>query len=697
MATNNLVYSIVAKANPAAKGLNKIADALDRIANVGKEARDTLEGVIPGNVSVEIKKTTNSVKQAGNHAKSATGKFAMFAASIKRVAFYRAIRTALKEVTQAFREGTNNLVLYSQALGNVDSARASGTMNEFATTALYVKNTLGAALMPILQALVPIVTAIANAFVAAANAINQFFHALKGEGVFTKAKKYAVEYADALGGAAGAAKELKKQIFGFDELNIFNSPNAGGGGGGASGLDYSKMFEEAELTGIFAKIRDVINKNLGEDFNAKFKLNFSEFFVEWKGLNKEQIAKKILTGFYGLAGGIVGFAIGGPMGAIVGSLLGVTLGTYISTMDFNGDGKLDNNEIATALKDVALTLTGAAIGWAVGGPGGALLGASLAAGMTVLFKTFYPKAATDVSSEIGEMLRIVAGGLTGAAIGWVVGGPGGALLGASIGASLTAMITWFAPKAGTKLEEGAFLGLLVSTLIAIINPTGTLFVANMNILAITALAAVTLAVSSILTDAGYKTSQDKFIALLAETIGIIVGAVAGASLLAFTPLAGALVGITVGATLTLVITKVFQNYTPQSKRELEQMGQRVNLQAAANYRGSPSSSTTPVKPTIFKAEAEGGIVPSGTYFYAGEAGPELIGTVGSKTNVTNQDQFTAGMEDIMDNTNTVILQAAQALIQAVKEIPATTVTIGDRDIVNAYDRGKSLAGGSLVV
>ena len=99
----------------------------------------------------------------------------------------------------------------------------------------------------------------------------------------------------------------------------------------------------------------------------------------------------------------------------------------------------------------------------------------------------------------------------------------------------------------------------------------------------------------------------------------------------------------------------------------------------------------------YERRASGGSVDTGTFFLAGESGPELVGQVGHKTTVTNQDQFTAGMEGIMDNTNTVILQAAQALISAIQNKDMTAVvSIGDRQVVSAYDRGKRLAGASLV-
>ena len=696
MADNGIAFEIVSKVNPAVKAINRLAKGYDNLATSATKAKEAVGGAIPSVAAKSLTRTGNAAKQAGDHAKNASGKFGMLLASLKRVAFYRAIRTALKEVTQAFQEGTNNLYYYSQALNNLDSAHASGTMNEFATTALYVKNSLGAALMPILQSLLPVVNAIADAFVWATNAVNQFFHALKGESVFTKAKRYATDYAEALGGASGAAKELKKQIFGFDELNIFNSPS-GGGGGGTPALDYSGMFEEAEIAGVFKKIKDTFDKFLGEDFWARFKVNVKEIAFDWSGLNKEQIAKKILTGFFGLLGGIVGFAIGGKMGAIVGSLLGVTIGAYISTLTFNGDGVVSGSELKSMLVDVLLTMTGGLVGWMIGGPGGALVGLSVGASITALLNTFNVKGNTTLDFQtLGEGLRIAAMSITGGLVGWAVGGLGGAMLGITVGTGLTALINALAPSAGTHLEEAAFAGLLLATLKAIINPKSMVLGlgGTAGTFALIAGAAVTMSIASILTDAGYKSTAEKFAALLAEGIGTVIGGVAGASLLTFAALPGGLIGITIGATLSLLITKVFKNYTPESKRQLEQMGQAVDLQAKDAYIYSQGYSKKEIKA---KGRASGGIVPAGTYFYAGEPGnPELIGTYGGQTNVTNQDQFTAGMWDVMDATNSVILQAAQTLVQAIQSKPVPSFQIGDRDIVSAYDRGKTLAGSALV-
>lgn len=163
-----------------------------------------------------------------------------------RIAMYRLVRSAIKAVSMAAKEGVNNLVRYSAALNSTDAAAANATMSEYATTLLQVKNTLGAALMPILTALLPVINTIASAFITAANAVNMFFQALQGKTTFTKAKKSTVDYAKSLKTATGAAKELQRTLLGFDEINRLNAENKGGGG--ASGADFSNMFEESEIS-----------------------------------------------------------------------------------------------------------------------------------------------------------------------------------------------------------------------------------------------------------------------------------------------------------------------------------------------------------------------------------------------------------------------------------------------------------------
>lgn len=624
------------------KGANQVKQALTDTAPAAKKA------------STFIDLFKGRLRDASAHASKFSQAMGKLRSSIGRIAFYRAIRSGIKEITQAFREGIGNLYQYSAALNSIDAGRAKATMDGFATTALYVKNSLGAALMPILQRLLPIVNWVADGFVKAANAVNQFWSAIQGKSIFTRAKKQATEFGEALGGAAGSAKELKKQIFGFDELNIFNEPS-GGGGGGASGLDYSGMFEEAEIEGIFKRLRDALERNLGADFKARFAINWKDILFNWDDLNAEQIGAKMLTGLYALLGGITGFGLAGPAGAIVGTLAGAALGVYFSTIDLNGDGVLSQNEILSMICDVGATLTGAVVGWAIGGPQGALIGLSVFAGITAITK------ALDVQSGDFTMGLAFAGLVVGVL---------------------------------QSITHTSGVDIALSSALGIPGPWGAVGLALVGGILIT--------VTSLAKLKNELGNQTQFItAAIVECLNLAAGALIGFAVGG--PL-GAAIGITIAAGLNVLMNSVGFDMTPEAKRQTERFvvdQGAMDAYNAGGYKGvqyyNTSGSSKEERRKLLQGFADGGIVDTGTLFYAGEAGPELVGQVGGRTTVTNQDQFTAGMEGIMDNTNTVILQAAQALISAIQNKDMTAVVnVGDRQIVSAYDRGKRLAGAGLV-
>lgn len=157
--------------------------------------------------------------------------------ALGRIAFYRIVRGAIKAITDSFKEGVDNLYQYSLIVGT----KFAPAMDSLATSALYVKNSLGAMTAPIIQQLAPAVDYLADRFVGLTNAIGKAFAALTGQSVFSQAKKYATQYAEAAGDAAKATKSF---TIGLDELNIIEESV---GRGGKDNLDYSSMFEEVEI------------------------------------------------------------------------------------------------------------------------------------------------------------------------------------------------------------------------------------------------------------------------------------------------------------------------------------------------------------------------------------------------------------------------------------------------------------------
>lgn len=218
--------------------LSDISEKFKGMANRGAKA-----------LGIDLKKAFENFSESVEEAKSRANNFFN---AVKRIAIYRAIRWALKEMTQAFQEGRENAYQWAKLVGN----QFAKSMDMLATSALYAKNSLGALTMPLTNYLAPIVDALTDKFVALVNVINQFIAVATGATSWVMALKYPKEY---LEDAVGSAKELKNQLLGFDELNVLQAPN---GGAGSAGMDYSEMFKDmqidAEIKKRFAKIQAIV-------------------------------------------------------------------------------------------------------------------------------------------------------------------------------------------------------------------------------------------------------------------------------------------------------------------------------------------------------------------------------------------------------------------------------------------------------
>ena len=141
---------------------------------------------------------------------------------IGRVALMRGIRAAIKMVTAGIREGVNDLYLWAAAVGN----SFKPTMDSLASSFLYLKNSIGAAVSPILDALAPAVEVAVNHLVELLNVFNQVIATLTGASMWRKAIRSAADYSDGISGlgheaqdANDSVKELRRTLLGFDEIN----------------------------------------------------------------------------------------------------------------------------------------------------------------------------------------------------------------------------------------------------------------------------------------------------------------------------------------------------------------------------------------------------------------------------------------------------------------------------------------------
>lgn len=319
----------------------------------------------------------------------------------------RRLRSAIVEGVKAFAEQDEET-----------KANINGLKSALST----LKVSWGAAFAPILNAVAPILQKLIGMLISAANAVQALFAILGGKGSYKKAVAANDALAKSYGGAGSAAKEAKKEILGFDEINKLNdneSGGGGGGGGGASSLDY---------------IEEQIDK---ASFLSKLAFSMKDVLFDWSDLTPEQIAEKAIAGLTSLGGAIIGGMVGGVPGVIIGALAGLAFGIVLDATTFNHDGKLDAEEIAKIINMGLLAATGGAIGFTLGGPLGAAIGVEAGLGIAVqLNKTLFNDDGeldtTELIRLIGEAFSAVAGGI----FGFTLGGPVGALIGAAVGLSL---------------------------------------------------------------------------------------------------------------------------------------------------------------------------------------------------------------------------------------------------------------------
>lgn len=296
---------------------------------------------------------------------------------------------------------------------------------EFSKSFSQLKGSLLTAFQPIYEFVAPAIIYLVRLMTAAAQAVGRFFATLSGKsyGDMQKNAKALYDQANALDGVGSSAKEAKKQLMGFDEINRLESTEQSGGGGG--GGESFPSFEEIEIPSEWEKAIESLA------------LRIKDIFFKWEDLNAEIVSEKLITALGIIAGGLIGFAIGGPGGALIGMTIGAGLGVAISSVIFNGDGKLSGEELISALTTALFSIGGGLIGFAAGGPVGAAVGMIIGAGLGVKLSQIMFDGDGKLSS--GEIIKALLAGisaLAGGIIGFALGGPGGAILGAMVGLGL---------------------------------------------------------------------------------------------------------------------------------------------------------------------------------------------------------------------------------------------------------------------
>lgn len=604
-------------------------------ADVARTARDAEKAT--ESVSKSSKKASGGLSVLKSQLGGLVSPLGKVVKMFGRIAMYRLVRSAIKAISTAAKEGVNNLVMYSAALNSTDAAAANATMSEYATTLLQVKNTLGAALMPILTALLPVINTIASAFITAANAVNMFFQALQGKTTFTKAKKSTVDYAKSLKTATGAAKELQKTLLGFDEINRLNAENKGGGG--AAGADFSNMFEEAEI-------------------NEKVK----KFAEKWQKII--DAINKFIHSVIGILTTALGLFVIGALLTFTGANIPLGIGLMIAGAVIFGKEIAEKwDEIPKKLRTVIMKIM-VAVGFGI-----AVIGVLL--------------AFSGANIPLGIGLIIAGAAILGAAcaLDWeevknALQGTLGAIMAAlsAFNLVLGAVLTF----SGANIPLG--IGLMISGLAGLV----TVGVANWD------------SIKKFLTRTWEAIKKDASTPLGKLAIGVV---------LLFSGHTAIGLGMVNAACLQFFhpeepnyenafypIKKAWENiknwWETSVQRTLDMWKQSVSsvFMIGGGGSGREGKFGRSGNATVGKF-ASGGFVTSGQLFYARESGPELVGSIGGRTAVANNDQ-------IVEAVSNGVYNAIAPLMSGMRN-GDTHIYLDGKEITAGQNRRNRMYGAAL--
>lgn len=149
--------------------------------------------------------------------------------------------------TQGVSEGLQNISKYSN--------ETSTSMNKLSTNSLYLKNSIGAMLYPVIVAITPALESMTNALVRGMNAINEFIASWNGNDHFVKAQKVLKEYGDS---AKSTANKVKASFAGMDEITVIGDKSS------TTSPDPTQMFENAPIANTTTALVDNLKTNLTE-------------------------------------------------------------------------------------------------------------------------------------------------------------------------------------------------------------------------------------------------------------------------------------------------------------------------------------------------------------------------------------------------------------------------------------------------
>lgn len=239
-----------------------------------------------------ISSLKNMRKHNSQGALSANG-LARALVSMKQLLIGRIKSTFISTLFEGLRNGIQSFAKYSATFNAAISGMKNSMTGLSGNIAVFAGN--------LINTLAPAIITIIDWLSKAMSYINAFVSLLSGKGTFTVAKKGTADYAKSLdstkssaGGASKAVKELKNEVFGFDELNKASGSgdtgSGGGSGGSAGGADDGVEFMEKSISSLPPAL-----KSFMDSIKSAFKAGEFEKIGETLGSGLNIITNKIST------------------------------------------------------------------------------------------------------------------------------------------------------------------------------------------------------------------------------------------------------------------------------------------------------------------------------------------------------------------------------------------------------------------
>lgn len=375
------------------------------------------------NETAQVAKVTGTLADAlnwmGVSEDAVNSQLATMNTAQEREVYLRSLLNGLYSNAAAIYEQNSKALLdYNQAQANLKiqladvAARLMPLITAFSNMAAVVLGIV----KPAIEVIVQVIATLCQWIITAINWLGAFFGIFsdgkasvsKTNDNINKATNSMKNYGSAIGGAAAAAKELKKQTMGFDELNVIQSPTSTGGGGGGGGG--SVATPNVDIPKIEMPSFDDFNKGLEESRKKVEALLVTIGLVAgamYAVANWEPITNAIIKATNSV-GGL--FKSTNRLKALLGSIipiLSIIAGLYLAITNYNEawvHGMDASNLIGTIIG------IGLAIGGVIslfGGLAGAVAGVIGGIGVFVLSLHDISENGANVANVIGMIVGVL--------------------------------------------------------------------------------------------------------------------------------------------------------------------------------------------------------------------------------------------------------------------------------------------------